>query len=426
MILNLGRPSCSASNTVGLSQVKIPGAHEVNWNMVPKILILADWYLPGSKAGGPVSAISNLIELVGDEFRFHVITRDRDLTEKSAYPGVRTDHWLPVGKASVLYTSDFSFSNLRRHILDIDPNVIYLNSFFSRLTRRILLLRRLGLLPASAVVLAPRGEFSPGALSLKRLRKWLYQRVTMRTGLYRDLTWEASSDLEKQQITAAGIANGTRNRGCIVVTPHVPSPHLLEFPLELQRPEKRSGAVRLIFLSRISRKKNLHFALKSLAAIRGHVEFEIVGPVEDAGYWAACQEEIRTLPRNIVVSSTGPVRHEHVSRAFFRHHFLLLPTLGENFGYAILEALAAGCPVFISDQTPWRDLRSAGVGWDLPLGRSDLWQDALQECVAMDDKIYQPMSQRARCVAEKWCTSSFFHRDSANLFRSALRYAVSS
>ena len=398
----------------------MPGAHEPHWNMIPKILVLADWYLPGNKAGGPVSSIANLIEHVGDEFRFHVITRDRDLTEKSAYAGVRTDHWLPVGKASVLYTSDFSFSNLRRHIVDVAPNVIYLNSFFSCLTRRILLLRQLGLLPASAVVLAPRGEFSPGALSLKRLRKWLYQRVAMQTGLYRDLTWQATSDLEKEHITAAGIANGKRNRECLVVTPDAPSPHLLKFPVKLRRPEKRSGAVRLIFLSRISRMKNLHFALKSLAAIRGDVLFDIVGPVEDATYWSACQEQIRVLPKNIVVSWTGPVRHEHVSRAFFQHQFLLLPTLGENFGYAILEALAAGCPVVISDQTPWRDLRSAGVGWDLPLGRSDLWQNALQECIAMDDKIYQPMSQRARCFAEQWLSSPFFHRDSVSLFRSAL------
>jgi glycosyltransferase involved in cell wall biosynthesis len=386
----------------------------------PKIFVLSDWYLPGSKAGGPVSAIANLIELLGDEFRFHVITRDRDITEKSAYAGVPTDRWVPVGKASVLYTSNLSFSNLRRHILEIAPNVIYLNSFFSPGTRKILTLRRLGLLPASAVVLCPQGELSPAALSLRRLRKWLYQRVTKRTGLYRDLTWQACSDLEKQQITASGIADGARNGGRLVVTPNLPSPHLPEFPIELQRPEKRPGAIRLIFLSRISRIKNLHFALKSLAALRGHVELEIVGPIEDAGYWAACQEQIRALPKNIVVTCAGPVQHEHVSRTFFQHHFLLLPTLGENFGYAILEALAAGCPIFISDQTPWRNLQAAGVGWDLPLGKPGLWQSALQECIAMDDAGYQVMSERARCFAERWVSSPFFHRDSVGLFRSAL------
>jgi glycosyltransferase involved in cell wall biosynthesis len=388
--------------------------------MTPRILLFADWYLPGSKAGGPVSAIANLIDLLGDEFRFHVITRDRDITEKSAYPGVLTESWVTVGKASVLYTSDISFSSLRRHILEIAPNVIYLNSFFSPGTRKILTLRRLGLLPASAVVLCPQGEFSPAALSLRPLRKWVYQRVTKSTGLYRDLTWQACSELEKQQITASGIAAGRQNGGRLVVTPNLPSPHLPEFPTESQRPEKRSGAVRLIFLSRISRIKNLHFALKSLAELRGHVELEIVGPVEDAGYWAACQAWIRALPRDIVVTCAGPTRHEHVSRAFFQHHFLVLPTLGENFGYAILEALAAGCPVLISDQTPWRNLQAGGVGWDLPLGKPDLWKSALQECIAMDEASFQSMSRRARGFAERWVSSPFFHRDKVNLFRSAL------
>jgi glycosyltransferase involved in cell wall biosynthesis len=302
----------------------------------------------------------------------------------------------------------------------VAPNLIYLNSFFSPWTRKILLLRRLGLLPASAVVLAPQGEFSAGALSLKRMRKWLYQRVADWAGLHRDLTWHACSDLEKQQITTAGIANGTRNRGRLVVTPNVLSPHLAELPVESQRPKKRPGAVRLIFLSRISRMKNLHFALKSLACARGDVELEIVGPAEDAGYWAACQELIWTLPKNVTVSCAGSVQHELVSSTFLQHHFLVLPTLGENFGYAILEALAAGCPVLISDQTPWRNLHAAGVGWDLPLDRADLWQDALQECIAMDEATFQSMSQRARCFAERWVSSPFFHRDRVSLFRSAL------
>jgi glycosyltransferase involved in cell wall biosynthesis len=392
--------------------------------MKPRILVLADWYLPGSKGGGSVSAISNLIELLGNDFLFYLITRDRDNTENHPYAHVYFDRWVTVGKAQVLYTSKISFRNLRSRILEIGPQIIYLNSFFSQFTVKTLVLRRLGLFPTAVVVLAPRGKLSPGALSLKCRRKRSYEHVAMRLGLYRGLIWQASSDLEKQQITAVGIGNGKRDCGRLVVTPDVPSPNLLKFPVEPQRPEKRPGAVRLIFLSRISRSKNLHFALKLLGAVQGHVELEIVGPVEDLRYWAECQEQIRGLPENIAVRRVGPVPHENVRRTFLQHQFLLLPTLGENFGYAILEALAAGCPVFISDQTPWRDLRGAGAGWDLPLERPDLWQNALQECVAMDAGVYQSMSQQARCFAESWCAASFFHRDSANMFRSALDFVA--
>jgi glycosyltransferase involved in cell wall biosynthesis len=46
---------------------------------------------------------------------------------------------------------------------------------------------------------------------------------------------------------------------------------------------------------------------------------------------------------------------------------MVLPTYNENFGYVILEALLAGCPVILSDQPPWRDLEARQVGWTIPL-----------------------------------------------------------
>ena len=34
------------------------------------ILIFADYYLPGFKAGGPIKTLSNLVDQLGDEFHF--------------------------------------------------------------------------------------------------------------------------------------------------------------------------------------------------------------------------------------------------------------------------------------------------------------------------------------------------------------------
>ena len=44
--------------------------------MKPKILILTDWYLPGTNAGGPVRSIANMIAHLKNEFLFKIITRD--------------------------------------------------------------------------------------------------------------------------------------------------------------------------------------------------------------------------------------------------------------------------------------------------------------------------------------------------------------
>ena len=61
----------------------------------------------------------------------------------------------------------------------------------------------------------------------------------------------------------------------------------------------------------------------------------------------------------------------------------------------ILEALCAGCPILISDQTPWRGLEEKGVGWDLPLDRLELFQEALQKCVDMENAEYVKWSESA-------------------------------
>src|SRR4029077_18366186 len=120
-----------------------------------------------------------------------------------------------------------------------------------------------------------------------------------------------------------------------------------------------------VFLSRITRKKNLHIALELLQQVDGSVTFDIYGPVIDPAYWRECVAVIERMPPNVAVTYRGAIAHDDVASALSGYHFFLLPTASENFGHAIVEALAAGCPLVTSDQTPWTALRQRGIGWDL-------------------------------------------------------------
>ncbi len=84
------------------------------------------------------------------------------------------------------------------------------------------------------------------------------------------------------------------------------------------------------------------------------------------------------------------------------YHALLMPSLTENFSYTVLESLQAGIPVLISDQTPWRDLQSQRVGWDLPLEDLSTWAAALEQLShqALAERLEQ--SQRALGYAQEW------------------------
>src|SRR5690606_35406238 len=63
----------------------------------------------------------------------------------------------------------------------------------------------------------------------------------------------------------------------------------------------------------------------------------------------------------------GSVEPARVTGLFSKYDSFLLPTRGENYGHVIAEALSVGTPVLISDQSPWRELQSDDLGWDLPL-----------------------------------------------------------
>jgi len=113
--------------------------------------------------------------------------------------------------------------------------------------------------------------------------------------------------------------------------------------------------------------KNLDFALRVLKTVNSPLTFTIYGPKEDEAYWRTCEAMVADLPENIQVDYRGAVLPEQVRGVLRAHDVFFLPTRGENYGHVIHEALAAGLPVLLSDQTPWGDVVDAGVGWTLPL-----------------------------------------------------------
>jgi len=324
-----------------------------------KILCFVDYYLPGYKAGGPVRTIVNMIENLGDEFDFYIVTRDRDIKSRQPYTDVKIDAWNTVGNARVFYASPktLSFSGVRRLLRNTVHDTLYLNSFFSPIMTGLpLLIRRFGLYAGKFVIIAPRGEFSSGALALKSNKKKAYITIAKGLGLYQDVFWQASTTREAEDIYRA-----LDNRAdCIRVAPNLlpySTAHLSNFVskerVSSHGSPRKPGSLRIVFLSRISPMKNLDFLLQVLGKVSEPVQLSIYGPLEDAEYWTRCQLLIRKMPGQTSVQYLGEVMPEQVSQVFSTHDVFIFPTLGENFGHVIFEALSSGTPVIVSDQTPW-------------------------------------------------------------------------
>ena len=217
------------------------------------ILVWVGVYLPGYKAGGPIRALAHMVEQLGEQFTFKIATRDRDLGDSKPFENVVRGEWQQVGNARVRYLrpAELRPAGWRHLLTKVDYDLLYLNSFFDRQTVFTLVLRRLGLVPRRPVLLAPRGEFSAGALSLKRVKKRAYLSVARQGGLLRGITMQASSEHEARDI-AGSLMSMRRDMPRVVVAADLPGVSVPEQG-GWSRPAKVSGEARLVFVGRIAR-----------------------------------------------------------------------------------------------------------------------------------------------------------------------------
>lgn len=360
----------------------------------PCILILVKHYEPAFRLGGPIRSVVNLVAALHKEFEFKIVCLDRDFRETRPLDGIEEGVWLTRNGVQVCYLDVGLLRpfKLIKAIRSIDYDMVYLNSFFEPLFSTLpALLMKIPLLKRRPIVMAPRGEFSPGAMALKSFKKRLFMRFQSLAGLYADAYWQATSELE-----AADIRGALGGKVRLQMAPNLSTKDLT---IQQKRVEKQAGRLRIAFLSRISPKKNLLALIHAAGHLRGSVNLDIWGPIDDAEYWRQCQKEMALLPDNVVATYRGESRHESVPGVLGGADVFALPTLGENYGHVIHEALSAGCPIVISDKTPWRNLADAGVGFDVSLENIDHFVRSLQTFIDMDASEYGGYAERCRNFA---------------------------
>jgi len=361
------------------------------------VLTFVRHYIPGYKSGGPIRSIANTVEHLGDQIHFSIVTSDRDALDRKPYPNIWPDKWNKVGTAQVYYLSprDKNIFTLARVINNTQYNSLYLNSFFDlNFTIKPLLLRKLKLIPDKPVIIAPRGEFSEGAISLKAWKKKLYVKIAQVAGLYKGITWQASSEHEAQDIKRV-MGKVAKD---IKVATNLPPPVIKESSALYKTSDSET---KIIFLSRITPKKNLDYALRIMAHLKEDIKFNIYGPIRDKNYWGSCKKIIDRLPENISVTFHGELEPSMVPAVMAENDLFFLPTRGENYGHVIAEALAAGTPVLIANTTPWRNLAEAGVGWDLDLSDETSFIQCIEKCAKMKGNDYLNWRRKVMDYAQK-------------------------
>jgi len=383
-----------------------------------KVFCIVDHFLPGFKGGGPIRTIANMRDLLIDDVQISIFTRDRDLGSHSPYESIPADTWIQTEKGPVFYASPkmFGADGLKYALANETYDLIYLNSFFSF---RSSISAYFGLRKNkkdTPVLLAPRGEFSPGALAIKSVKKQTFLKAVKLFGLYRDIQWHASTPSEKTDIlrqfsSADGKIHVAEDPVCLDFSASTSERH----------PPSQSGHLRLAFISRISPMKNLDGLLRILAITTCRTQLDIFGPVEDLAYWETCKRLIAELPPNASVSYKSELEADKVSSTFADYDLFALPSHGENFGHVIFEALRAGTPVLTSDQTSWHTDPN-GALTAVPLDKIDWWRDKLHEFAYRSAVEKAHLRIAARAYAEAFVQHSGIREKNLSMFAAATRH----
>jgi glycosyltransferase involved in cell wall biosynthesis len=346
-----------------------------------KIIVFCDWFAPAFKAGGPVRSAVNFVENLKDSLDIYVFTGDRDLGDNQSLAEITPDCWVQKDGYKIFYAAPEMRKPglIKEQVKALMPEFIYLNSMFSfHFTIIPLLLKRMGLIQAG-VVLAPRGMLRHSALAHKPLKKKIFLQLLKLSGIEKQLVFHATDETE-----VIDVNNIFPKRKAVIQINNLPG-----FQKEFVAPvSKEKNHLKLIFVGRIHPIKNLDFLLQCLSAVTAEIQLTVVAANDDEEYWVKCKKMIEGLPANISVTLFENMEHQQLAETLQLQHVFILPTRGENFGHAIFEALSAGRPVIISDQTPWRQLYPLSVGYDLPLTNADLFIDAINKFALMERESF--------------------------------------
>lgn len=342
-------------------------------NMPPMdVLHIIPAYKPALQYGGPTVSVSRLAEAQARcKARVSVFTTTANGPEELDLPANQ-----PTDLAGVRvwyfrrWTGDHSHFSPAL-LMELwkttgQAKIVHLHSWWNWVAFGAVLIcrwRRANLL------VSPRGMLSPFTLK-SRIRK-LFQKTAGRWLLQGAVLHATSAQeaLELQKLHP-------KNR-CIVL------PNCIELPAAEAQPAVVENPVfQLLFLSRIDPKKGLDILVEALSGFGTDWQLTIAGTGAEA-YSGRIKNQITTLGLQENITWSGWVDGSEKWRLLAGADLLVLPSRNENFANVIVEALAVGTPVLVSDQVGLSDyVKKQNLGWVCTPLQSQTLRETLHQAVA--------------------------------------------
>jgi glycosyltransferase involved in cell wall biosynthesis len=199
-------------------------------------------------------------------------------------------------------------------------------------------------------IIQPHGVLDPFMRQRHRVRKRLYGWLTEKRNLDGATAIQYTSQEEMR------LASSLRLKAQGVVMPlGINVDEFSNLPrrgtYRADHPELKDARI-ILFMSRLAEKKGLDIlipAFASLAAANPDTRLILAGP-DDDGYGTRVAEMIRRSGVGHRVTRVGMVSGQEKLALLADANMWVLPSYTENFGHAVVEAMACGLPVIISDR----------------------------------------------------------------------------
>ena len=246
------------------------------------------------------------------------------------------------------------------------------------------------------VVYCPRGGLSKAALWRGKtfVKRLMWHFGGQRRALLEAAMFHAASQKEADEIRALGFTQ-----------PIAVVPNGIDLPEVVHRPFAAANR-KLVFFGPLHPTK----AVDPLVEAWGRVarEFpdwslEIAGPDCGARQQLEATIEERKIPRiRFVGELKGRTKYEFLANA----DLYVLPSLTENFGITIAEALACGTPTIASRGCPWSGLEQHACGWWIDIG-PDALTETLRKVLPLSPQTLCQMGERGKT----WISADFSWND---------------
>lgn len=241
-------------------------------------------------------------------------------------------------------------------------------------------------------VINPRGDTETARINynkLKKFKKNLVWRLYSKSIVDNAACIIATSEQERESI---------RTLGSNVPVAIIPNGIELDaFPKEVVH--NHGDKKVLLFLSRVNPIKGIEYLIEAWSklpeSLHSDWELHIAGNSDPKEYIHTLEDKVSSMGLADSIKFVGSITGVAKMRKYQDSNLFILPTLNENFGNVVAEAMMCECPVITTTNAPWSCLNEDKCGWWIDLSVENLVK-TLTDAMSLTDEERHKLGKLSR------------------------------